>query len=349
MGGIAEYNRQLLKVMAEGDGIEEVVVLSRSGGASADAPFSKLNLRRPHANRIDFSLAALKMATLEKPFGLVFCGHIYMAPLARLVAQATGAPLWIHAHGIDAWQPLSFLHRQAIEVAELVTTSSRYTRGRLLEWTDIDPIRAKVLPCTVDPRFTAGPKPAYLIERHGLEGRRILLTVSRLDATERYKGQDRVIEIMPQIRDHAPEALYLIIGEGDDRPRLEALAERMAVTDRVNFLGRVSQEELPDYMRLADVYVMPSTAEGFGIVFLEAMASGAHVIGGNRDGSLDPLRDGAAGTAIDPEDRHAIASAVRTALDRPSSQPDHAATFSLAHFAGHVGGLLQTFSQAYRT
>lgn len=349
MGGIAEYNRQLLKVLAGADGVEEVVVLPRTGKPCPDRPYPKLNVLAPHANRIDFATAALKTAVLRRPFDLIFCGHVYMAPLAHLVSAAIGAPVWIQAHGIDAWTPLSRLHRQAIEAAALVTSSSRYTRSRLFEWTDLDPIRAKILPCTVDPRFTTGYKPQRLVERHGLKGRRVLLTVSRLDATERYKGQDRVIKVLSRILNYAPDAVYLIIGDGDDRPRLEALAVSAGVAANVFFLGRVSDEELPNYMRLADVYVMPSTSEGFGIVFLEAMASGAHVIGGNRDGSLDPLKDGSAGSAIDPEDLNAIASAVCDALDRPSAAPHHAATFSLTCFSDHVTGLLQTLSRPHRS
>jgi phosphatidylinositol alpha-1,6-mannosyltransferase len=347
MGGIAEYNRQLLKVLAGADGIDEIIVLPRKGNPCPDRSYPKLNILAPHANRIDFAAAALKTAVLRKPFGLIFCGHVYMAPLAQLISAVTGAPVWIQAHGIDAWTPLSRLHRQAIEAAALVTSSSRHTRNRLFEWTDLDPIRAKILPCTVDPRFTPGSKPSHLIERHGLKGRRVLLSVSRLDATERYKGQDRVIEVMPRILDHAPDAVYLIIGDGDDRPRLEALAASEGVADRVQFLGRIRDEDLPDYMRLADVYVMPSTSEGFGIVFLEAMASGAHVIGGNRDGSLDPLKDGAAGTAVDPEDLDAIASAICGALDHPSSAPEQAATFSFTRFGDHVTGLLHTLSRPH--
>ena len=85
-----------------------------------------------------------------------------MAPLAAVIAKLVGAPLWVQVHGVDAWQELSALHRRSVETAALVTSVSRYTRRRLLEWVGIDPARVKVLPNTVDPRFQPGPKPAYL-------------------------------------------------------------------------------------------------------------------------------------------------------------------------------------------
>ena len=100
------------------------------------------------------------------------------------------------------------------------------------------------------------------------------MTVSRLASSERYKGHDRVIRVLPRILLDHPDTIYLVVGDGDDRPRLEALTLECGVQDKVMFTGPVVADELPDYYRLADVMVMPSTGEGFGIVFLEAMASG---------------------------------------------------------------------------
>ena len=98
------------------------------------------------------------------------------------------------------------------------------------------------------------------------------MTVSRLASSEQYKGHDRVIRTLPRLLSQHPETIYLIVGDGDDRPRLESLAVECGVAEKVQFAGLVPPEELPDYFRLADVFVMPSTGEGFGIVFLEAMA-----------------------------------------------------------------------------
>ena len=116
-----------------------------------------------------------------------------MAPLAALISRLAGTPVWLQIHGIEAWQRPSLLQRWAAEHAQLVTAVSRHTRRQFLTWANCPPEKVRVLPNTVDERFTPGPKPETLLDRHNLRGKRILLTVSRLAASERYKGHDRVI------------------------------------------------------------------------------------------------------------------------------------------------------------
>jgi phosphatidylinositol alpha-1,6-mannosyltransferase len=263
-----------------------------------------------------------------------------MAPLAAVLAGLLHAQLWIQIHGIEAWQELSGLHQRALKRATLVTSVSRDTRRRLLGWADIEPTRVKVLSNTFDPLFKPGPKPAYLVDCHAAYGKRVLMTIARLAAGERYKGHDRVISVLPRVLAEHPETIYVIVGEGNDRPRLEALAEECGVRDTVRFAGGVPAVELPDYLRLADVFVMPSVGEGFGIVFLEAMASGIAVIGGNADGSLDPLADGALGRAVDPENDAVLRSAICAALRDPAPPADRAGRFALPSFQAHLEALV---------
>jgi phosphatidyl-myo-inositol dimannoside synthase len=132
-----------------------------------------------------------------------------------------------------------------------------------------------------------------------------------------------------------------VVGDGDDRPRLEALAADLGLTERVRFVGLVGSEELPDYFRLADVFVMPSTGEGFGIVFLEAIASGIAVIGGNSDGSLDALADGVLGSPIDPEKNEELVSAINAALCNAPVEASRAKRFDIQFFTEHLGALLK--------
>ena len=107
-----------------------------------------------------------------------------------------------------------------------------------------------------------------------------------------------------------PEIVYMVAGDGDDRPRLEQMARDLGVYEATRFVGAVPDNELSDLYRLADIFVMPSSGEGFGIVFLQALASGIPVIAGDGDGSRDPLRDGTAGTLVALDDRGGLVAAI---------------------------------------
>jgi phosphatidylinositol alpha-1,6-mannosyltransferase len=122
---------------------------------------------------------------------------------------------------------------------------------------------------------------------------------------------------------------------------LESLAIECGVVENVQFTGAVPPEELSDYLRLAEVFVMPSTGEGFGIVFLQAMATGVRVIGGAYDGSRDALCDGALGTLVDPENCEELASAIQDALDNSARTGDRTNRFKPDLFEEHLNALHQ--------
>lgn len=287
-GGIARYNDAFLRALAALDMVELVTVLPRYGEMIDDVP-ARIRQLPPARSKVRYLTRLSILLSRQRDFDLVFCGHINMALIATVIARLIGCPSWLQLHGIEAWSRPGWWLRGAAERADLVTAVSRHTRRRFLSWVAIDPCRVRVLPDTVEPRFTPGPKPQHLLRRYGLEGRRTLLTVARLAASERYKGQDRVIDLLPKLRESFPDIVYVIVGDGDDRPRIEAHARETGVADMVRFLGRVAEADLVAHYRMADVFVMPSTGEGFGIVFLEAMACGIQAIGLDADGSVDPL------------------------------------------------------------
>ncbi len=335
-GGIAQYNRDLIKALMACPGIERVVVLPRLGEADTAALPSGVRQLKPRPNAAVYSLAAIKAALTQGPFDVVFCGHLHLAPLARFLASLLGVPLWLQLHGWEAWDVPRRIERQAAERACLITAVSRYTRSRFLALCGVDPARVRVLPPTLEPSFGRGARSDALAARYGLSGKRVLLTVGRLDPAERRKGQDQVIRALPGIIAAFPDVVYLIVGGGADAARLEALARELNVADHVVFAGTVGADELPQLYRLADLFVMPSTQEGFGIVFLEAAASGLRVIGGNADGSADALADGAIGTLIDPADTAMLVRAVTAALGDVGTEPIDVARFRFENFSQHV-------------
>jgi phosphatidyl-myo-inositol dimannoside synthase len=343
-GGIAQYNRDLFLALSQSTCVDEIVVLPRFGKADAVPLPRKVRQLAARPSRLGYALRAVRACRGQ--FDAIFCGHLYMVPLAVLLSRLTGAPVWLQIHGIEAWQRPSALLRWAAEQAALVTAVSRHTRRLFLGWAKCEPQWVKVLPNTVDECFKPGPKPAELLARYALRDRKVLLTVSRLAASERYKGHDRVIAAMAALRPTNPDLVYVVAGDGDDRPRLEALARDLGVTEAMRFIGYVPAEDLPDLYRIADVFVMPSTGEGFGIVFLQALASAIPVIGGSSDGSCDPLRDGKDGTLIPVHDDGAVAEAVKTFLRHTGQSGNYNNAFEQARFASLAVGMATRLRRA---
>jgi phosphatidyl-myo-inositol dimannoside synthase len=239
----------------------------------------------------------------------VFCGHVNLAPLVRLLCQPFGIPYTVMVHGKEVWEPLSPALRTALQQADEIWTVSRYSRDRAAASNQLDVSKMRLMPCAVDgDRFTPGEKSAALVERYGLADARVMVTVARLWSGDIYKGVDMTIRALGTIAQSITDVKYLVIGRGDDQPRLAQLAKDLGVGDRVIFAGFVPTAELPEHYRLADAYVMPSQ-EGFGIVYLEAMACGVPVLAGDADGSADPLQDGVLGWRVPHRDEEAIARA----------------------------------------
>ena len=287
-GGVQRHSRSLLKALAivlPSARIKLLTLLDRSW------PLPRLRL-------FVAALAALRFRPR-----LVLCTHLHLAPLALVVARLGGARLWVVCHGIEVWVPLTGLRRLALLQADLLLPVSRFTaeqvRRRLAP---ADPSIA-VLPNTYDAqRFQPGPAPAHLLARYGLQaGQPVIFTLTRLSRGDRAKHIDRLIAAMPELRRRFPGATLLIGGDGDDRPRLQALVHQLELDQAVLLPGRLADEELPDHYRLARVFALPSEKEGFGIVFLEALGCGCAVLAGNRDGSRDPLADGRFGLLVNPD------------------------------------------------
>ena len=341
-GGIAQYNQNLVTALVEAPAARQVVVVPRFGAAGERLPKGAEQVAAC-AGRVRWSLNATRLAA--RGFDIVFCGHLYAAPMAAALAKLTSAPLWLQAHGIEAWETPGRAIRLAAERARLITTVSRYTRKRVLGWANNDPATVRVLPNAIAPDWSRRPAPPNLHARFGLTGKRVILTVSRLSASDAYKGHERIIAALPEIIPRHDVA-YLVVGDGDDVPRLRALAERLGVAARVHFAGHVLPADMPNYFALADVFAMPSTGEGFGIAFIEAAACGLPVIAGNRDGSVDALADGRIGRLIDPNDQSQLVAGIDDALGgRIQSDPAEVKRFEFANFARHVDDLVEFLVQ----
>ncbi len=156
----------------------------------------------------------------------------------------------------------------------------------------------------------------------GLEGRKVLLSVCRLVPR---KGVDTVLEALPEIRRHVPDAVYVIGGEGPDRARLEARARELNVSEHVRFLGYFPKERLPELYSSCDVFVLGAReerpdVEGFGLVLLEANACGKPAVATRSGGVGDAIAHGETGLVVDPTSGALAAGVVKVLTDAALSQ-----------------------------
>ena len=249
-----------------------------------------------------FAAALLGRGLWERP-NLILSTHLNFTSAAYWLKQLTGIPYWTVAHGIEAWNIQSPHLKAALSHADLILAVSNHTRDHLLQTQNLDPNKVVLLPNTFDAsQFKPAPKPEYLLQRYKLRSNQpVILTVARLAESERYKGYDQILRALPQIASVIPDVHYILVGKGNDRDRLEQLIEQLHLQQHVTLAGFVPDEELCDHYNLCDVFAMPSKQEGFGIVYLEAMACGKPVLAGNQDGSVDALCQGALGALVDPD------------------------------------------------
>jgi glycosyltransferase involved in cell wall biosynthesis len=243
---------------------------------------------------------------------LIITGHLNFTVAAYWLKRLANIPYWTVAHGIEAWDIKSPPLQIALHHADLILAVSDYTRNRLIKEQNLDPNKVVILPNTVNSnRFQLAPKPTYLLEKYGLKPEQpIILTVARLADVERYKGYDQVLNALPQIRQQIPDIHYIIVGKGNDETRIKQLITQLGLQDYVTLAGFIPDEQLCDYYNLCDVFAMPSKKEGFGIVYLEALACGKPVLGGNQDGAVDALCHGKLGALVNPDNLDEIAGTI---------------------------------------
>ncbi len=315
LGGLESYNVDVAKSLTRlGAEVSSVSTLTSESGYYDGIPTLGLLPKRTAIRRLyqRYWQAVLSVYLLglglRCDYDLVIAGHLIMLPQVAAFARRRGIPYWVFVFGIEAWSEWRRGARQAMVRCDRIISISRFTadavRRRLNNWTN----RIEIIPPMVDvnifaPRVPRVPKVAPCV-----------LTVGRLSASERYKGHDMVISAMPYVMEKLERPIdYWIVGDGDDRPRLQAMARQLSLSERVKFLGRVSTEDLIEIYNACDVFTMPSrveerahnawAGEGFGIVYIEAAACGKPVVAANQGGAVEAVQHGVTGLLVNPTEK----------------------------------------------
>jgi phosphatidylinositol alpha-1,6-mannosyltransferase len=270
--------------------------------------------------RVKSRFAATAMRTARRHAKLVVAGHPNLAPITQTMRLA--APRMktiVCTHGIEVWEPLSTVRRRSLRRANLVLAPSQNTADHVIAHQKVKPERLRILPWALDPEFEALlPAATKAPPPKNFPSGRVILTVGRWLATERYKGMDTLITALPRLLPRYPELQLAMVGEGDDRDWLEEHADKSGVSSRVHFLSGLSYSQLASCYSACEIFALPSAAEGFGLVYLEAMACGKPVIGGAHGGAPEVIIDGVTGYLVPHGDTEQLTISLETLLSDPA-------------------------------
>jgi glycosyltransferase involved in cell wall biosynthesis len=309
IGGIQTFSRFIVRALRDCLPTANLHVFAKNDTAHSDPndqPGTKVSPSgwwNPSQRTAAFTLKLLRSAWYEHP-DLIITTHVNFAPVAHSVQRLFRIPFIAIGNGIEVWNISSRPVRRALRATDSLLAISECTRQRMAAVLNISASRISLFPCTIDPEeFSPAPKPRFLLKRYGLKpDQPVILTIARLAGAERYKGYDQVLRAFVAVREQFQNARYVLGGRGPDRARVLNLIRELGLTEAVIMAGYIPDYELCAHYNLCDVFAMPSKGEGFGIVFLEALACGKPVIAGNKDGSVDPVLNGKLGVLVDPDD-----------------------------------------------
>ncbi|HEU5366079.1 MAG TPA: asparagine synthase (glutamine-hydrolyzing) [Hanamia sp.] len=330
-GGIEKVSKvagkALYELCEESGGKLKVCSMYDAKTDSDEKYFPKRNFTGFGIQKLKFSFSCIYEGVHNET---VILTHINLLPIGFMIKiLSSKTRLVLITHGIEAWPSFHGLKRRMLRKCDEILSVSNYTKAVISKRNGFPNDNIRVLNNCLDP-FLELPvvkgKDEALLEKYGIEkGDTVLMTLTRLASRERYKGYDIVIESLQKLREAHPELKYLIVGKYDakEKERLDVLIHKAGLTSQVIFAGFVPDAELADHFNLADIYIMPSEKEGFGIVFIEAMYYNKPVIAGNKDGSTDALLDGKLGLLVDPQSQEEVRAAItKMILDKERYLPD---------------------------
>ncbi len=294
-GGIQTFNKCLIKALKElntKNEFEITVYILNDKNITAESETSNVTFKCFNKSKISFALESILKSNQSD---IVLFGHVNLSPLAIFTNNKARKFLFIH--GIEVWKRLSPLKTLGIKKIERIISVSKFTQLQMEKFNNVSSKKFHILPDTIYENKQINYTDLKLPKG------KMILTVSRLDKSDSYKNIDLLIKAIKDIIKEIPDVFLIIVGDGNDRSRLEGIARESDVSDKIIFTDRVSDDILQAYYKSCDIFILPSTNEGFGIVFLEAMYHSKPCIGANSGGVPEVISDNITGLLAKPNDQ----------------------------------------------
>src|SRR5262245_44200209 len=255
------------------------------------------------ATSLAYARALVAAQLADRPPWILF-DHLGIARPQVLVPSPLPAPYAVFLHSLEVWRPLPQHRKRALLNAEFLIANSQYTSDRTRSFhPDLPQIHVCHLALDEQPAVEPGEHDRQLLRK---VGERSVLIVGRIVRAEGHKGHDQLLEVWWDVGSRGPTAQLVIAGQGDDAARLQSKARELGVDRSVLLTGKVGESTLHALYDRAAVFAMPSRAEGFGLVYLEAMSHRLPVVASTADAASEIVVDGKTGFLIDPDDRAAL-------------------------------------------
>lgn len=300
-GGVQYAGRLLLRALSDSQGEDCRVVLVTLGDRAGTLPDLGSRVEAVSGNGSRLRTVLLTLQRRGEPWDLVILGHVNLAPLVLALEGSHRQPLLTIVYGLDAWRPLRGLRKRAVSLSNRICYISEHSRTESekhnpwLAHIAADVCHLGLLP---EPNHPA-PMQNGTTAGHGRVSGAFALSVGRMSRAEAYKGHEELIRIWPQVEPFRPGLSLVMIGDGDDRLRLEALARSLKAN--VSFLGAVDDPTRDWHLRHCRCFCLPSRGEGLGLVYLEAMRCGKAVLAGATDAGREVVVDGVTGRSVDAQ------------------------------------------------
>ena len=337
IGGIEDVCKTFCKVLS--DSVKSYKVLSINDDRHDPKFIDGKNFKGYNKNKLKFGLQAIKLGL---KYDIIILSHINLVLFAWIMKFLNPKlRIILYAHGIEVWRPLPIWKTKFLRKFVEFWSVSTFTAQELATRHGIDNKNIRILNNCLNPFFKlplSFEKPAHLLRRYKIQSDQpILFTLTRISSSEKYKGYDIIIDLLPELIKIYPKLIYILSGkaDSDERDRLVKQIKMLNLENHVFLSGFVDYEELSDHFLLSDGFILPSKKEGFGIVFIESAACGCRVIAGNKDGSRDAVLNGELGTLVNPDKREEILEAINKMLskDKTIAEAKSIQTICLQHFS----------------
>ncbi len=311
-GGIQRVTRCAMEALAAAPDPSEV--WSANDAAGGVAPPPQVRVRRFARRYARMALAGLAAPLRCRRDAEIVCWHLRLAPVAALLAWRLRRPFRVFLHGVEAWNALSLRVRRALARADFFGANSAHTLGRFrAAHPRFAAVPGRVFPLGLSSELddsVAGQLPPEL------GGRPFLLSVTRL--AETYKGEETLLRAFARVRARHPQLALVLVGSGPGLPRLRKTAEALDLGGSVLFAGGVSDADLSALYRACLAFALLSEGEGFGLVFVEAMARGKPCLATDADAAREVVRNGEDGLIVPPRNVEAAADALLRLVGDPA-------------------------------